>query len=236
MRDSIDVLAEVTFREIAIEVKEAFIAWLTFKNVARATLWLVPLACAAFLCAGVIQIIAAKAEEIREWLVPQVAVHQIWMIPLTFALAVGESIAFVSLIVPATGLILAIVATLYAAKASTFALVSVGLFASAGAAVGYQLSFAGAAVYRESINDLAFVREHPVLTKFLRWCFQKPVLNVFIAGLGHTIGPLRGFVPALAGALGMPQWQFHIANLISSPVWGATVVYAAITGTHWLMG
>lgn len=37
--------------------------------------------------------------------------------------------------------------------------------------------------------------------------------------IGRFLGPLRCFVPTVAGVMGMPEWRFQLANIISAVLW-----------------
>jgi membrane protein DedA with SNARE-associated domain len=145
--------------------------------------------------------------------------HQAWAAPIVFALAFGESLAFVSLILPAWAALVGI-GTLIGPGGLDF--VSIWVAGSVGAALGDWLSFWIGAKFKTSIAQVWPLSRHPtLLPRGEAFIKQWGVLAIFIARFS---GPLRASVPIVAGIFGMPYWQFQIANFTSAFVWAATLL------------
>jgi membrane protein DedA with SNARE-associated domain len=141
--------------------------------------------------------------------------HEGWAPAIVFVLAFGESLAFISLLLPAT-VILWGVGML--AGASGMALLPLWIAAAIGAAMGDWLSYWLGLHYHRQIAAIWPLSRHPDLIPRGRRFFEKwGVLGVFI---GRFFGPLRAAVPLVAGACAMPRLPFQIANWASAALWG----------------
>jgi len=145
--------------------------------------------------------------------------HQVWAAPIMFALAFGESLAFISLLIPAWSILVAIGALIGPSGISFWPIWIAG---SLGAACGDWLSYwiglkLGKAVYR--IWPLS---RHPdMIPKGEEFVKKWGVLGIFI---GRFFGPLRASVPLVAAIFHMPYGQFQIANFSSAFVWAAALL------------
>lgn len=157
-----------------------------------------------------------------------------WAAPVVFVLAFGESLAFVSLVVPAWAALVAIGA-LVAANGLSFWPVWIG--ASLGAAFGDWLSYWIGLKLEHSVAKIWPLSRHPdLLPRGERFMKKWGVLGIFI---GRFFGPLRASVPLIAGILAMPFWRFQFANFSSALVWAAvllTIGDALSIVTKWLFG
>jgi membrane protein DedA with SNARE-associated domain len=140
--------------------------------------------------------------------------HQIWGPPIVFALAFGESLAFISLFIPAWAVLVAIGAVIPAAGIPFWPiLVAAALGAAAGDWlsywIGYHFKDPIAQVWPLSKNPDLLPRGHAFME---RW----GVPGIFI---GRFFGPLRASVPLIAGIVEMPYWTFQFANITSAFVW-----------------
>lgn len=145
--------------------------------------------------------------------------HAAWAPPVVFALAFAESLAFVSLLVPAWGALVAIGA-LVGSGALSFWPVWIG--AALGAACGDWLSYWIGLKLEYSVARMWPLSRHPDLIPrgeafVKRW----GVLGVVI---GRFFGPLRAAVPLVAGIFVMPFWLFQIANFGSAFLWAALLI------------
>src|SRR5215510_3059176 len=137
----------------------------------------------------------AHAKELVEF----VRVHEQWAAPVVFALAFGESLAFISLLIPAWA-----------------ALVGVG------AALGDWLSYWIGIKLGPPVAHIWPLSRHPeLLPKGEAFVKRWGVLAIFI---GRFFGPLRASVPLVAGIFRMPSWQFQTANFSSAFVWAAVLL------------
>jgi membrane protein DedA with SNARE-associated domain len=152
-------------------------------------------------------------------LVEFVRTHQAWAAPLVFALAFGESLAFISLLLPAWGALVTLGALTGAGGLSFWPIWIAG---SLGAALGDWLSYWIGRKLEHRVWHIWPLSRHPDLLprgeKFLeRW----GPLAIFI---GRFFGPLRASVPLIAGIFEMPFWEFQIANFVSAFVWAAVLL------------
>ncbi|GAB4255288.1 MAG: hypothetical protein Kow0092_00200 [Deferrisomatales bacterium] len=137
-----------------------------------------------------------------------------WTLYLTVLLAaVGESSAFVGLLVPGVGIVLA--AAVVAARGGADP-VWVGAWASLGAVIGFGLSYhlgraGGPRVSRWSRRaEAALARAHGFFRRYGTW-------SVF---LGHFFGPVRALVAFAAGAAGLEPRRFWAASVSGGVAWG----------------
>jgi len=142
-----------------------------------------------------------------------------WAPPIVFALAFGESLAFISLLIPAWGALVAIGALLSSSGISFW---PVWIAGSLGAACGDWLSYWVGLKLEYSVQHMWPLSRHPDLIPrgeafVKRW----GVLGIFI---GRFFGPLRAAVPLVAGIFEMPYWRFQLANFSSAFVWAAVLL------------
>lgn len=150
---------------------------------------------------------------------------------IAFALALGESLAIISLFVPATFILVAFAGVLGAGGVSFWA---AWLAASIGAALGYALSYWIGLHFKEQVPLLYPFRTNPqLLIRGRTFTERYGVLAVF---LGHFFGPARASVPVVAGMLAMRQLPFHLANVPASLLWAALVLAPGQIGLPWLFG
>jgi membrane protein DedA with SNARE-associated domain len=150
-----------------------------------------------------------------------VAQYPNWVALLTFVLAFGESIAFVSLFLP-FWIMLVTVGSLVGGPASwNFWLVVIA--AGAGAALGDWVSYWLGYHYHERIQSMWPLSKYPTLIEngklfFRRW-------GTWAIVLARFTGPLRASVPIVAGIAQMPMMLFQVANWTSAFLWSGVLVY-----------
>jgi membrane protein DedA with SNARE-associated domain len=157
----------------------------------------------------------AHAHQVVEF----VRVHQAWAGPVTFALAFGESLAFISLLIPAWAALVGIGVLISSGNLNFW---PVWVAGSLGAAFGDWLSYWIGVKLGPPVAHIWPLSRHPGLLPrgevfVKRW----GVLAIFI---GRFFGPLRASVPLVAGIFRMPRWQFQIANFSSAFVWAAVLL------------
>jgi membrane protein DedA with SNARE-associated domain len=148
-----------------------------------------------------------------------VRAHQAWAAPIVFTLAFMESLAFVSLLVPAWG-ILVLVGTFVAAGDIGFFWVWVA--GSVGAALGDWLSYWIGRKLEYAVQHIWPLSKYPdLIPKGEAFIKKWGALGIFI---GRFSGPLRASVPLVAGIFRMPFWPFQVANFASAFVWAAVLL------------
>ena len=152
------------------------------------------------------------------------------MAAVIFVLAFGESLAFISLILPFWLMLVTVGATVIP---GTFNFWLVVAAAGVGAALGDWLSYWLGYHYHERIQGMWPLKNHPNLiengkTFFRRW-------GVWAIVLARFTGPLRASVPIVAGIAQMPQLQFQIANWASAFLWAAILLYPGSFGLDWFL-
>ncbi|MBI4275510.1 MAG: DedA family protein [Rhizobiales bacterium] len=143
-----------------------------------------------------------------------VRAHQGWAAPIVFALAFGESLAFISLLLPAWAALVGIGAVI---GATGIAFWPIWIAGAAGAALGDWLSYWLGYKFKAPIAHVWPLSRHPdLLTRGHAFVEHWGILAIFI---GRFFGPLRASVPLIAGILEMPYWQFQFANVASAFLW-----------------
>jgi membrane protein DedA with SNARE-associated domain len=146
-------------------------------------------------------------------------------------LAFGESIAFVSLILPFWGMLIAIGAMIGGYGSPEFWTILVA--AAIGAALGDWVSYWLGEHYHEQIARMWPLNKYPDLLPRGRAFFEK--WGAWAIVLGRFSGPLRASVPIVAGAVQMPKPLFQIANWTSAFLWAAVLlVFGDAVSRVWL--
>jgi membrane protein DedA with SNARE-associated domain len=148
-----------------------------------------------------------------------VQTNRAWAAPVVFALAFGESLAFISLLVPAWAALVTIGALIAANELSFW---PVWIAASLGAVLGDWLSYWIGLRLEHAVAHIWPLSRHPDLIPRGEAFVRKwGVPGVFI---GRFFGPLRAVVPLVAGIFEMPYWRFQFANVSSALVWAAVLL------------
>ena len=133
---------------------------------------------------------------------------------LAGALAAAETIAFLSMFIPATALLMAVGAVV-ATDALPFAPIWIG--ASVGAVLGSTASYAFGRCFGAQLERMWPLSRYPhrlaqTQAAFVRW-------GLFAIFLGHFIGPLRPVVFLFAGMSGTRFAPFIAVNVIGAATW-----------------
>jgi membrane protein DedA with SNARE-associated domain len=145
--------------------------------------------------------------------------HAAWAAPIVFVLAFAESLAFISLLVPAWGA-LVLIGTIVQAGGLNFWPIWIG--ASVGAALGDWLSYWIGRKLEHRVQNIWPLSKYPdLIPKGEAFIKKWGALGIFI---GRFSGPLRASVPLVAGIFEMPFWRFQFANFSSAFVWAATLI------------
>jgi membrane protein DedA with SNARE-associated domain len=148
-----------------------------------------------------------------------VRTNQAWAVPVVFALAFGESLAFISLLIPAWGALVAIGALI---GSSGIKFWPIWVSASLGAAFGDWLSYWIGLKLEHTVAHVWPLSRHPDLIPRGEIFMKKwGIPGIFI---GRFFGPLRASVPLIAGIFEMPFWRFQLANFTSAFVWAAVLL------------
>src|SRR5215813_14569813 len=148
-----------------------------------------------------------------------VRAHEMWAAPIVGALAFGESLAFISLVLPAWAVLVAVGAMIAQGGINFWPVWSAGAF---GAALGDWLSYWIGTKLGPSVVRIWPLSRHPdLLPRGERFVARWGSLAIFI---GRFSGPLRAVVPLVAGIFAMPFWRFQIANFTSAFVWAAVLL------------
>lgn len=152
-------------------------------------------------------------------LVDFVRMHQVWAAPVVFALCFAESLAFISLLVPAWAALVGIGALISAGGLNFWPIWVAG---SIGAALGDWLSYWVGLKLEDRVYHMWPLSQHPDMIpageEFIR---KWGAPAIFI---GRFSGPLRATVPLIAGVFAMPYWRFQVANFSSAFVWAAVLL------------
>jgi len=145
--------------------------------------------------------------------------HSVWAPPIVFALAFAESLAFISLLVPAWGALVAIGALV---GAGTLSFWPVWIAGALGAACGDWLSYWIGLKLEYSAAHMWPLSRHPDLIPRGEAFVKK--WGVLAVVIGRFFGPLRAAVPLVAGIFEMPYWRFQFANFGSAFLWAAVLI------------
>ena len=142
-----------------------------------------------------------------------------WVPPLMFVLAFGESLAFISLLLPAWGALVALGALIGTSGISFW---PVWVAAALGAAFGDWLSYWIGLKLEYRVQHIWPLSRHPdLIPRGERFMRKWGIPGIFI---GRFFGPLRASVPLIAGIFEMPFWSFQAANFASAFVWAAVLL------------
>lgn len=148
-----------------------------------------------------------------------VRLHSMWAAPVVFLLCFAESLAFVSLLIPAWAALVGI-GTLIGASGINFW--PVWIAGSLGAALGDWLSYWIGLKLEKRVYHMWPLSRHPgMIPKGEEFVKKWGALAIFI---GRFSGPLRASVPLIAGIFAMPHGRFQLANFSSAFVWAAVML------------
>ena len=173
-------------------------------------------------------------EAYGQQIVDFVRTHESWAAPIVFALAFGESLAFLSLLIPAWAALVGI-GVLIAKGGLSFW--PVWIAGSIGAALGDWLSYWVGLKLGPPVAQVWPLSRHPdLIPRGERFVTKWGVLAIFI---GRFFGPLRASVPLVAGIFKMPYWNFQVANFTSAFLWAGVLLTLGDVVSHaitWMFG
>ncbi len=157
--------------------------------------------------------------------------HQRWGIPIVFLLAFCESFAFLSLLVPATGILFGVGGLVAAANIQFW---PIWFAAASGALAGDWLAYELAYHFKDEITQLwPFKNRAALVTLGLKFFKHWGLIAVF---LGRFFGPFRAIVPIAAGIYAMPWLLFQLANVASAVVWATGILTPGFLSLRWMIG
>ena len=143
-----------------------------------------------------------------------IARHHSWAPAVLGVITLIESLVLVGAFVPATALM--VLAGGLIATGSVDG-VSVVLWCVAGAVIGDALSFTlGRRLGPKALRRPAFRKHRRQLARTRLFVRRHGMVSIFV---GRFFGPLRAFVPVVAGMFRMRQHAFQMANVVSAAVW-----------------
>jgi membrane protein DedA with SNARE-associated domain len=173
--------------------------------------------------------LVSSLESYAQQVVQFVRLHEAWAPPIVFVLAFAESLALLSLLVPAWAALVGIGALVMPGGVSLWRVLVAG---AVGAALGDWLSYWIGLKLKYRVADVWPLSRHPDLIPrgeafVRRW----GVLGIV---MGRFLGPLRASVPLVAGILAMPYGPFQLANFASAFVWAGVLLTMGNVGSRLL--
>ena len=168
-------------------------------------------------------------EEMTAGVTAFVRTNQAWAPFIVGALAFGESLAVVSVLIPATVMMVAIGALIGAADLAFW---PIWLGAVIGGSIGDWVSYELGRYIGEPAKHRWPLNQQPHLVdRTERLISRYGVAGVF---LGRFFGPLRALIPLVAGIFDMPRWPFQTANVSSAIVWATGLLAPGAGLLAWL--
>ena len=157
--------------------------------------------------------------------------HQRWAVPIVFLLAFCKSFAFISLLVPATGILFGVGGL---AASADIRFWPIWFAAASGATAGDWLAYEVAYHFKDKVTHLwPFKNRAALVTRGLKFFRRWGLIAVFV---GRFFGPLRAIVPIAAGIYAMPWPSFQLANVASAAVWATGILAPGFLGLRWIIG
>ncbi len=163
--------------------------------------------------------IESQLQDYTQQIIEFVRAHEAWAAPIVAALAFGESLAFISLLIPAWAVLVAMGVLIGETGINFWPILVAG---AVGAALGDWLSYWIGIKVGPSIGKVWPLSRNPgLIPRGERFVLRWGASAIFI---GRFFGPLRAAVPLVAGIFLMPWWRFQVANFVSAFVWVAVVL------------
>jgi membrane protein DedA with SNARE-associated domain len=155
--------------------------------------------------------------------------HRAWAGPVVFVFAFCESVAFLSLLVPATIILLGLGALI---GENGLDLWTVWLAATAGAFFGDWLSYWFGRKFKHRVAEIWPLTRFPGLIPRGEQFFRTyGIPGLFV---GRFFGPLRAALPLTAGICAMPLLRFQATNIASAFIWSGAMLAPGAVGAHFL--
>lgn len=149
-----------------------------------------------------------------------------WAFWIALVFAFGENLAFLSIVIPSTAILLGVGALVASGELSMF---PIWAGASIGSLIGSMISYWIGWHYGRHILSLWPFRNHPDFIEkgnaaFRRW-------GAFAVTIGHFFGPLRAVVFVMAGIARMSPRVFLVVNFIGCLAWAyLTPLFGEVAG------
>ncbi|MEE7458719.1 DedA family protein [Methylorubrum populi] len=153
-------------------------------------------------------------ETIKQSVVAFIEAHRAWAPLVTGVIAFCESLAVLSLLVPATFILLAIGALIGSSDLPLWPMV---IGAGIGAGLGDWVSYEVGRYFKEDVKRIWPMSRHPEMTLKAEGFIRR--WGSGAVAIGRFIGPARAVVPLVAGSFGVNRLPFQIANWLSAFVW-----------------
>jgi membrane protein DedA with SNARE-associated domain len=154
-----------------------------------------------------------------------------WAVAVVALLVLGESIAFLSIAVPATAILLGVGALV---GAGVIPLPELMIASVAACLLGDAISFAAGRFLGARTHYVWPFSRHPQLLAQGERVFAE--VGVWSVLIGRFFGPLRAVVPLCAGALGMRPLPFAAMSALSAPLFLATLILPTALAARGLTG
>jgi membrane protein DedA with SNARE-associated domain len=162
--------------------------------------------------------------------------HEAWAAPIVAVLAFSESLAILSLLVPATVILVGIGALLGSAGLGLshpqFWVICAA--AAIGAALGDWVSYEFGRYFDEGAKRMWPLSKRPDLVARAEAFIQR--FGAWGIFLGRFFGPVRALVPLIAGIFDMPRLRFQLANVASALLWAFGILAPGAGLFEWLKG
>jgi len=159
------------------------------------------------------------AEHFTNW----ISQNPDWALLIVFGIAFIESLAVIGLLMPGW-LLLVGVGVLIGTGNINFYLAS--LFCFAGAVIGEYISFMVGVRYQKKVHHWSIFRRHPHWLEKTEHFFLR--YGIASIALGRFVGPVRAFVPLMAGMSRMPFFKFQITNWLSAAGMGSCLLIPGV--------
>ena len=156
--------------------------------------------------------------------------HEAWLFPLVFLLAFFESLAIVSLLFPATVVMIAL-GVLIGDIDYPFWLV--WLAGSLGAFSGMWVSYNFGGRHKDNVTEMWPFSKRPHLLPHVQKFFHRWGLWAVFAS--RFLAPFRATIPMIAGAFNVPKRKYQLVNGASSVAWTLLVLSPGAFGMRWLI-
>jgi membrane protein DedA with SNARE-associated domain len=137
-----------------------------------------------------------------------------WAFWIALVFAMGETTAFLSIVIPSTAILLGVGALVATGELSLF---PIWAGASIGAVIGSFFSYFLGWRYGDKILKIWPLRDHPDLVERGNVAFRK--YGVIAVIIGHFFGPLRAVVFVMAGISRIPLAVFGPVNIAGCMAW-----------------